>query len=65
MSSPTYNEVYDLLTQLADKRSVKAISNPDLRDSFKVGFLKAYLVEVIKADPKLLEDLKFSLNLDL
>jgi len=60
----TYNEVYDLLTQLADKRSAK-ITNPDLRDSFKVGYLKAYLVEVIKDDPKLLSGLKYALNLDL
>ena len=63
MPSPTYNEVYDLLTQLADKRSAKI--NNDLRDSFKVGYLKAYLVELIKDDPKLLKDLKSSLKLDL
>jgi hypothetical protein len=60
----TYNEVYDLLTQLADKRSAK-ITNPDLRESFKVGYLKAYLVEIIKSDPELLGGLKSALNLDL
>jgi hypothetical protein len=64
MSTPTYNEVYDLLTQLADKHSAK-ITNPDLRESFKVGYLKVYLVEVIKDDPKLFNDLRFSVGLDL
>ena len=63
MSNPTYNEVYDLLTDLANKRSAKV--KPELQDSFKLGYLKAYLVELIKNDTKLLEDLKYTLTIDL
>lgn len=55
-------EVYDLLTQLTDKRSAKL--SPELKDTYKVGYLKHYLAEIIKDDPKLIADLKFVMTLD-
>lgn len=59
----TYNEIYDLLTALADKRSARYSGNT--RESFKIGYLKAYLVEIIKNDPKLIADLQYVMTLDI
>lgn len=56
------DEIYNLLTELANKRSAKV--RPELQDTFKVGYLKNYLAEIIKDDPKMIADLKFVMTLD-
>ena len=56
------DEIYNLLTELANKRSAKY--SPEMQDSFKTGYLKAYLAQIIKDDPKLIADLKFVMTLD-
>lgn len=58
----TRDEINDLLNQMAEKRSTKV--RPELKDSFKVGYFRGHLAEIIKNDPKLIDEFKFYMALD-